>query len=120
MDKAERGTAPERGHYDFPVLGGVAFALAASGHLIRRRLRRDPRPGGIEADHVIRLMALARRLDYNRAFPSLSWHTLADELTSEQTALLEACSQEFSPRGSAEVIADFHACVRSISRADTT
>lgn len=80
LDKTERATAQQRGHYDFPVLGTVAFALAVWGHH-----REDA-----DADQIPKLMALADKLSYNRGFPSLNWRALADDLTAEQAGLLES------------------------------
>lgn len=109
LDKAERATAQHRGHYDFPVLGSVAFALAVWGQL----------RGGVHADQVAKLMALADRLSYNQGFPSLNWRILADDLSAEQTALLDAEAHELSELAPAEVIVRLHECAHSIATADT-
>lgn len=110
LDKAQRATAQHRDHFDFPVLGTVAYALAAWG-LFR---------GGMTAEHTVMLAALARRLRYNRIFPSLNWGVLragfsADQHTqvTEQAAVLESLEQ-------AAVIGKYHDCVNAIATADRT
>lgn len=105
LDKAERATAQHRGHYDFPVLGTVAFALAAWGH------HRE----GVDEDQIATLMALADRLSYNRGFPSLNWRTLADGLTTDQIALLESETRTLADLASAEVIVRLHDCAQTMN-----
>lgn len=107
LDKAERATAQQRGHYDFPVLGTVAFALAVWGQ----------HRGGADADQIALLMALADRLGYNRGFPSLNWRALADGLTAEQVVLLDSKTHTLANLAPAEVIVELHECMHSISAA---
>lgn len=64
-------------------------------------------------------MALADRLSYNQGFPSLNWRILADDLSAEQTALLDAEAHELSELAPAEVIVRLHECADSIAAADT-
>lgn len=105
LDQAERATARKRGHYDFPVLGTVAFALAVWGH----------HRGGAGADQIATLMALADRLSYNRGFPSLNWRALADGLTSEQKTLLESETRTLANLAPAEVIVKLHECAHTLN-----
>src|SRR5699024_8167095 len=78
LDRAERATAQHREHYDFPVLGTVAFAIAVWLTLRGQTLH------GVDGELASRFAALAARFSFNRVFPSLDWSTLTDGLTSAQ------------------------------------
>lgn len=105
LDNTERATAQQRGHYDFPVLGTVAFALAVWGHH-----REDA-----DADQIPKLMALADKLSYNRGFPSLNWRALAEDLTAEQAGLLESETYMLANLAPAEVIVKLHECAHTLN-----
>lgn len=110
LDKAQRATAQHRDHFDFPVLGTVAYALAAWG-LFR---------GGMAVDHTVMLAALARRLRYNRIFPSLKWESLRAGFSADQHTQVTVQAEALEPLEQAAVIAKYHDCVNAIANADRT
>lgn len=110
LDRAQRATAPHRDYFDFPVLGTVAYALAAWG-LFR---------GDMATDHAVMLAALARRLRYNRIFPSLNWEVLRAGFSADQHTKVTAQAELLEPLEQAAVIAKYHDCVNAIANADRT
>lgn len=108
LHKAQRATAQHREYFDFPVLGTVAFALAAWGHY----------RGGMDVLHIITLTALARRLRYNRIFPSLKWENLVAGLSEEQRRQVRQHADDLEPWTQAEVMAKYHDCLSTIASAD--
>src|SRR5699024_12318877 len=70
LDRAERATAQHQEHYDFPVLGTVAFAIAVWLTLRGQTLH------GVDGELASRFAALAARFSFNRVFPSLDWSSL--------------------------------------------
>lgn len=110
IDMAERATDQNRLHYDFPVLGTVAFAIAVW-------LGRRGRSGhGVDPELASRFAALADRFAFNRVFPSLGWSTLLDELTSAQVARLDEVTEELGTLDFAAAIERYHAEARSLRR----
>lgn len=105
-----QATKPERQHCDFPVLGTVAFGLAAWG-IFR---------GGIPRWHIIQLLALAQRVRYNRSFPSLQWTRLAQEMTDEELQHVAFVAQQLEDQSAPDILARFRDCFHAIASADTT
>src|SRR5699024_8016817 len=102
-------------HYDFPVLGTVAFAIAV---WLRRR---GQAVDGLDGDLASRFAALAARFDFNRAFPSLDSATLLDQLNSAQVARVDALPAVLASFDFAEAIVRYHDDVRGLRRCvDTT
>ena len=115
LDRAELATDQHHVHYDFPVLGTVAFAIAV---WLRRR---GQAVHGLDGDQASRFAALAARFDFNRAFPSLDWSTLIDELTSAQVARVDELTAGLDSFDFAEAIVRYHDDVRGLRRCvDTT
>lgn len=110
LDRAERATAQHRMHYDFPVLGTVAFAIAV---WLRQR---GQSVHGVDGEQVSRFAALAVRFAFNRVFPSLDRPTLTAELTSAQIAQEGEISAELDSLDFAEAIARYHDDVRELRR----
>lgn len=110
IDRAERATDPHRVHYDFPVLGTVAYAVAV---WLRQR---GQCVHGIDGEQVTRFAALAARFTFNRVFPSLDWTRLTKELTSAQIARLDEITTEIDSLDFAEVIARYHTDALALRR----
>lgn len=110
LDRAERATAQHRVHYDFPVLGTVAFAVAV---WLRQR---GQCVHGIDGEQVSRFAALASRFTFNRVFPSLDWYRLTRELTSAQVTRMNEISAELDSLDFTEAIVRYHDDVRALRR----
>jgi predicted ATPase/DNA-binding SARP family transcriptional activator len=110
IDRAERATAQHRVHYDFPVLGTVAFAIAV---WLRQR---GQSVHGVDGEQASRFAALADRFAFNRVFPSLDWPTLIVELTTAQVARIDEISAELDSLDFAEAITRYHDDVRALRR----
>ena len=110
IDRAERATAQHRVHYDLPVLGTVAFAVAV---WLRQR---GQRVRGVDGEQASRFAALAARFTFNRAFPSLAWSRLTEELTSAQVAQMDEIVTELESLDFAEAITRYHTDARALRR----
>jgi predicted ATPase len=110
LDQAEQATAQHRSHYDFPVLGTVAFAIAVWSRLHGETTH------DLGDDCASRFAALATRLNYNRGFPSLAWQTLASELTAAQVARADEIAAELDSFDFAEAITRYHDDVCELRR----
>lgn len=107
IDRAERATAPHRVHYDFPVLGTVAFAIA---------VWLEQRGQSVDGELAGRFAALADRFAFNRVFPSLDWSTLTGELTSAQVAALDEVMAEVESLDFSAAIERYHADISALRR----
>lgn len=109
LHRAVGATAQHRKHYDFPVLGTVAYGLASWG------IFQD----ALEFDDVITLAALAQRLQYNRAFPCLNWQRLQAGLSEPHRVRINRQIEDLEALSQADVITRYHQRVTAIASADT-
>ncbi len=86
--KAARYVDGEAGFLDYPVAGMLLFALAAWG------VHREALP----LLTCARLAALAEGFGYNRTFPVMAWHHVADAVEALQPGLLAAETRAYAGR----------------------
>lgn len=93
-EKLPRFLDPSRNHIDFPVAGGIMFALSAWG-LARAAL---------SVANVVRLAVFADRFGYNRSVPTMALHIVTDPADRAAPGLLKRITAEYGNRRGPELL----------------